>query len=57
MLVCAEPVLFGGTIRDNILYGKPDATFEEVQEVQLITVYCQLCKMCMFGLLVYVDCT
>jgi ABC-type multidrug transport system fused ATPase/permease subunit len=31
--VCAEPVLFGGSIRDNILYGKPDATFEEVQEV------------------------
>ena len=27
-----EPVLFSGTIRDNIRYGKPDATDEEVIE-------------------------
>jgi ATP-binding cassette subfamily B protein len=27
-----EPVLFSGTIRDNIKYGKPDATEEEVIE-------------------------
>ncbi|BAM79212.1 ATP-binding cassette, sub-family B, member 1 [Cyanidioschyzon merolae strain 10D] len=29
-LVSQEPVLFSGTIRDNILYGKRDATDEEV---------------------------
>ncbi|MCX6643502.1 MAG: ATP-binding cassette domain-containing protein, partial [Candidatus Bathyarchaeota archaeon] len=27
-----EPILFSGTIRDNIKYGKPDATTEEVIE-------------------------
>jgi ATP-binding cassette subfamily B multidrug efflux pump len=27
-----EPILFSGTIRDNIKYGKPDATNEEVIE-------------------------
>ena len=26
------PTLFSGTIRDNILYGKPDATQEEIEE-------------------------
>jgi len=29
-LVSQEPVLFSGTIADNIRYGKPDATMEEV---------------------------
>jgi ATP-binding cassette subfamily B protein len=30
-LVLQEPVLFSSTVRENIAYGKPDATFEEVQ--------------------------
>lgn len=29
-LVGQEPVLFSGTIADNIRYGKPDATLEEI---------------------------
>jgi ATP-binding cassette subfamily B protein len=29
-IVLQEPFLFNGTIADNIRYGKPDATFEEV---------------------------
>jgi ATP-binding cassette subfamily B protein len=29
-IVLQETTLFGGTIRDNIAYGKPDATLEEV---------------------------
>lgn len=29
-IVSQEPVLFYGTIEDNIRYGKPDATDEEV---------------------------
>jgi ABC-type multidrug transport system fused ATPase/permease subunit len=29
-LVIQEPILFTGTIRDNILYGRPEATMEEV---------------------------
>lgn len=31
-LVTQEPVLFSGTLYENILYGRPDATFEEVRE-------------------------
>ena len=31
-IVPQEVMLFGGTIRENILYGKPDATDEEVIE-------------------------
>ncbi|MBQ9291277.1 MAG: ABC transporter ATP-binding protein [Clostridia bacterium] len=31
-IVQQDVFLFVGTIRDNILYGRPDATFEEVQE-------------------------
>jgi ATP-binding cassette subfamily B (MDR/TAP) protein 1 len=31
-LVGQEPVLFGGTIADNIAYGKPGATREEIEE-------------------------
>lgn len=31
-IVPQEVLLFGGTIRENIAYGKPDATEEEVQE-------------------------
>jgi len=30
-LVSQEPVLFSCTVRDNICYGKPDATQEEVE--------------------------
>ncbi|ACM59210.1 ATP-binding cassette subfamily B protein [Caldicellulosiruptor bescii] len=32
-IVQQEPFLFSGSILDNILYGKPDAKFEEVIEV------------------------
>ncbi|HVV76079.1 MAG TPA: ABC transporter ATP-binding protein [Mycobacteriales bacterium] len=28
-----EPFLFSGTVRDNVAYGKPDATLEEVEQV------------------------
>jgi len=31
-IVPQEVILFGGTIRENILYGKPDATDEEIME-------------------------
>ncbi|KAF3629889.1 ABC transporter B family member 4 [Capsicum annuum] len=35
-LVSQEPVLFGSTIKDNIAYGKDDATLEEIKDaVQL----------------------
>jgi len=30
-VVMQEPVLFSGSIRDNIAYGRPDATFEQVK--------------------------
>lgn len=32
-VVFQEPALFAGTIRDNIAYGKPDATEEEIVDV------------------------
>lgn len=31
-LVPQDVILFAGSIKDNILYGRPDATFEEVQD-------------------------
>jgi ABC transporter fused permease/ATP-binding protein len=31
-VVPQEVILFGGTIRENIAYGKPGATFEEIRE-------------------------
>ena len=31
-LVPQEPWLFGGTIRDNIVYGRPDATAEQIEQ-------------------------
>jgi ATP-binding cassette subfamily B protein len=31
-IVLQEPFLFNGTVADNISYGKPDASFEEVME-------------------------
>ncbi len=31
-LVAQEPVLFAGTVRDNIRYGKPDATDAEIEQ-------------------------
>jgi ATP-binding cassette subfamily B multidrug efflux pump len=27
-----EPVLFGGTVRENVIYGRPDAADEEIRE-------------------------
>ncbi|WP_288725324.1 ABC transporter ATP-binding protein [uncultured Corynebacterium sp.] len=32
-VVFQEPALFSGSVRDNIAYGKPDATFEEIVAV------------------------
>jgi ABC-type multidrug transport system fused ATPase/permease subunit len=34
-LVPQEVILFGGTIRENIAYGKPDATDDEIREAAL----------------------
>merc|ERR1712216_500802 len=34
-LVGQEPVLFSGTVKQNILQGKPEATFADVQEAAL----------------------
>ena len=34
-LVPQEPILFSGTVEENILYGRPDASFEEVQEAAM----------------------
>ncbi len=31
-VVMQEPILFNGTIRDNIAYGKPEASFKEIME-------------------------
>ncbi len=31
-IVPQEVILFGGTIRENIAYGKPNATFDEIRE-------------------------
>ncbi len=31
-IVPQEVILFGGTIRENIAYGKPNATFEEIRQ-------------------------
>jgi ABC-type multidrug transport system fused ATPase/permease subunit len=31
-IVPQDVLLFGGTIKENIAYGKPDATFEEIKE-------------------------
>ncbi|HMG94565.1 MAG TPA: ABC transporter transmembrane domain-containing protein, partial [Chryseolinea sp.] len=31
-IVPQEIILFGGTIKENIIYGKPTATFEEIRE-------------------------
>jgi len=28
-----EPILFSGTVKENIVYGKPDASAEEIEEV------------------------
>ena len=34
-VVSQEPILFDATIEDNIRYGKPDATFEEIVEAAI----------------------
>jgi ATP-binding cassette subfamily B protein len=31
-VVLQEALLFSGSVRDNLAYGRPDATFEEIQE-------------------------
>ena len=31
-LVLQEPILFSGTVTENIAYGRPDATLEEIEE-------------------------
>ena len=31
-VVMQEPILFNGTIRENISYGRPEATFDEIME-------------------------
>ena len=36
-MVLQDPWLFGGTIRDNIAYGRPDATEEEILEAARAT--------------------
>ncbi len=33
-LVSQEPLLFSGSVLDNIMYGKPDATVAEVSRGQ-----------------------
>lgn len=44
--VLQEPHLFSGTIRDNIRYGKPDATDEEVrQAAQMVNAESFIAKM------------
>ena len=35
-IVSQEPVLFTGSIEDNIRFGKPDATDEEVQNAAMM---------------------
>jgi ATP-binding cassette subfamily B (MDR/TAP) protein 1 len=34
-LVSQEPTLFAGTLRENIAYGKPDATETEITEAAI----------------------
>ena len=34
-IVPQDVLLFGGTIRENIAYGRPDATFDEIKEAAL----------------------
>jgi ABC-type multidrug transport system fused ATPase/permease subunit len=34
-IVPQDVLLFGGTIRENIAYGKPDASFEEIKEAAI----------------------
>ncbi len=34
-IVPQEVILFGGTIRENLLYGKPDATEEEIKQAAI----------------------
>ena len=31
-MVLQEPILFSGTVAENIAYGRPDATFEEIEQ-------------------------
>eukprot|EP01130_Rhizamoeba_saxonica_P018964 TRINITY_DN9689_c0_g1_i1.p1 TRINITY_DN9689_c0_g1~~TRINITY_DN9689_c0_g1_i1.p1 ORF type:complete len:604 (+),score=160.59 TRINITY_DN9689_c0_g1_i1:42-1853(+) len=34
-MVSQEPILFAGSIEDNIRYGRPDATFDEIEEAAI----------------------
>lgn len=42
-LISQEPILFGTTILENIRYGKPEATDEEVEYniFELVSSYCR----------------
>ncbi|KAJ2122291.1 hypothetical protein IW147_003587 [Coemansia sp. RSA 720] len=38
-IVSQEPILFNSSIADNIAYGKPDATQQEIEEAKEANIY------------------